>query len=145
MRRWIFFALLGVAACDASERGGAAPQPAVALPADLERVLREYERASAARDTSALVALFAPDGFVLTPGAPPVRGHSALGQALAPRTGPLSLVPIAYAASDSVGYIIGTFGSEQSATDGGKFVLALRRSADGPWRIAADIDNPNRR
>ena len=146
MRRCLLIALLGVAACKPAGRSGrdaAPPLPAVTLPDDLERVLRDYERASGARDTSALAALFTADGFLLTPGAPPVRGQPSLGQALAPRTGPLRLVPIAYAAADSVGYIVGTFGSEQSAADGGKFVLALRRSGTGPWRIAADIDNPN--
>lgn len=147
MRQWLLIALLGASACDTAERstGEVAPPPqAVALPEDLERVLREYERASAGGDTSALVALFTPDGFLLAPGTPPVRGPN-LGRALAPRTGPLRLVPVAYAASDSVGYIIGTFGSEASAAAGGKFVLALRRSGGGPWRIAADIDNPNGR
>ena len=146
MRRWILIALLGGAACKPAGRSGGdagSPLPPVTLPDDLERVLREYARASAARDTSALAALFTADGFLLAPGAPPVRGQPSLGQALAPRTGPLRLVPIAYAAADSVGYIIGTFGSEQSAAHGGKFVLALRRSGNGPWRIAADIDNPN--
>lgn len=110
----------------------------------LVTALLAIERASAARDTSTLVALFTSDGFVLAPGTPPVREQSALGAALAPRTGPLRLVPAAYATSDSVGYVVGTFGSEESAAAGGKFVLALRRTGSGPWRIAADIDNPNR-
>ena len=148
MRRLLVIALLGASACDAAERSGsdgAPPLPAIVLPKDLDRVLREYERASAARDTNALAALFTPDGFLLAPGAPPIRGQPALGPPLASRAGALRLVPIAYAAADSVGYIIGTFGSEQSAAAGGKFVLALRRSGAGPWRIAADIDNPNGR
>jgi hypothetical protein len=53
------------------------------------------------------------------------------------------LVPIAYAISDSAGYVIGTFGAERSAREGGKFVLALKRTGGGPWSIAADIANPN--
>ena len=123
MHRWLLVALLAVSACDPaapSDTGGEAPLPAVALPDDLERVLREYEQASAAGDTSALLALFTSDGLLLAPGAPPVRGEAALGRALASRAGPLRLVPVAYAAADSVGYIIGTFGSEESATAGGK-------------------------
>jgi hypothetical protein len=55
------------------------------------------------------------------------------------------LVPTAYRTSDSVGYIVGTFGAERSATEGGKFVLALARRAGEPWRIAADIANVNGR
>lgn len=147
MRRWLLISLLAAAACDPAERPDRGSSPslsAVQLPEELDQLLREYERASAARDTSALVALFTPDGFLLAPGAPPVSGRSDLGEALALRTGPLRLVPIGYAAADSVAYIIGTFGSEASPAAGGKFVLALRRTGSGPWRIAADIDNPNR-
>jgi hypothetical protein len=49
--------------------------------------------------------------------------------------------------SDSVGYIIGAYnyGETVGATDGGKFVLALRKDASGKWLIAADLDNSNRR
>lgn len=72
MRRWLLAALLGAPACDPAERsdrGGVPPLPAVAPPEDLVRVLRDYERASAARDTSALAAIFTSDGFVLASGA----------------------------------------------------------------------------
>ena len=144
--RSLLIALLGLSACDSTSRShqdGTEPLLAVALPADLDRVLRDYERASSARDGAALAALFTPDGIALAPGAPPVRGP-ALGPALAARSGDVRLVPVSYAVADSVAYIIGTFGSEQSAAAGGKFVLALRRSGGGPWRIAADIDNANR-
>lgn len=90
MHRWLLVALLAVSACDPaapSDTGGEAPLPAVALPDDLERVLREYEQASAAGDTTALLALFTSDGLLLAPGAPPVRGEAALGRALASRAG----------------------------------------------------------
>jgi hypothetical protein len=39
--------------------------PSIELPAALDRVLRDYERAWQARDAAALSALFAEDGFVL--------------------------------------------------------------------------------
>src|SRR6185436_2726568 len=48
--------------------------PSVALPAALERVLRDYEKAWTAGDATALAALFTSDGFVLNSGKPPVRG-----------------------------------------------------------------------
>jgi ketosteroid isomerase-like protein len=135
----------GSAGGDAANGAAAPPLPEVALPAELDRVLRDYERASAAHDSNALAALFTPDGFALVPGRPPVRGREALLPVLAERTGPLRLRPVAYAVADSVGYIVGTFGAERSASEGGKFLLALRRTGDGPWRIAADMDNANRR
>lgn len=130
----------------AQEQTSAAPTslPSVTLPPELDRVLRDYERAWRARDAAALAALFTEDGFVLQPGRPPVRGRNALLAAYQGQGGPLNLRALAYAASDSVGYIIGAFGSANRSGDAGKFTLTLRRSAGGKWLIASDMDNPNR-
>jgi hypothetical protein len=52
---------------------------------------------------------------------------------------------VGYAASDTVGYIIGAYRYGTQTEDGGKFVLALRRAPRGDWKIAADLDAANRR
>jgi ketosteroid isomerase-like protein len=122
----------------------AAPLPSATLPPELERVLRDYERAWQARDAAALAANFTDDGFVLANGRPPVRGQAAIREAYAESGGPLHLRALGYAAGDTVGYIVGAFATRAGEADQGKFVLALRRAPGGPWRIAADIDNPNR-
>lgn len=147
MRTLRLVALLGTLACgrDASVDAPIPPLPAVMLPAGLERVLRDYEAAYARRDATALAELFAEDGFLLQPGRPPIRGRAAIATALAGEGGSLALVPLAYGLADSAGYIIGTFGAERTAGEGGKFVLALQRRGSDRWRIAADIANPNRR
>ena len=146
MRMLVWLALPGVLACgpDTPADGPAPPLPAVTLPAELDRVLRDYESAYAGRDARALGALFAEDGYLLQPGRPAVRGRTAVAAALSGEGGALALVPIAFGMADSVGYVVGTFGAERTAGEGGKFVLALRRDAAGAWRIAADIANPNR-
>ena len=146
MRTLLLVALLGTLACepDAPADAPMPPLPAVVLPAGLERVLRDYEAAYGRRDATALAELFAEDGLLLQPGRPPVRGRAAIAAALAGEGGSLALVPIAYGAADSAGYIIGTFGADRTAGEGGKFVLALRRRGPDRWRIAADIANPNR-
>jgi hypothetical protein len=120
----------------------AAPPPSITLPAELDRVLRDYERGWQARDAQALAALFAADGFVLQPGRPVMRGTEAILEAYRTGGGPLSLRALAYATADSVGYIIGAYASAPGQPDVGKFILALKRSGSGPWRIAADMDNP---
>lgn len=117
--------------------------PSVTLPPELDRVLRDYERHWTSGDEAALAALFAEDGFILQSGRPPVQGRANIQQAYANSSGSLRLRALGYAADDSVGYIIGGFGYREGEPDGGKFILALRRSPGGPWMIAADIDNAN--
>jgi ketosteroid isomerase-like protein len=122
------------------------PLPSVTLPPEVDRVLRDYERAWRARDADALAALFADDGYVLANGAPPRRGRAAIAEGYRGAGGPLFLRALGYSTADTVGFVIGAFRSDEGGADGGKFVLALRRgSATQPWRIAADIDNPIRR
>jgi ketosteroid isomerase-like protein len=130
--------------------GQAVPEsalPSVTLPASLDRVLRDYERAWAAGSAADLAALFTEDGFVLSNGNTPVRGREAIRERYANAGGALRLRALAYATADTVGYIVGAYGygDEAGSPDNGKFVLALRRGADGRWLIAADIDNTNRR
>lgn len=117
------------------------PLPSVELPAPLERVLRDYERAWQGRDAAGLAALFAEDGFVLSNRSQPVRGREAIRRHYERAGGPLALRALAFATSDSVGYIVGAFATQTGGPDVGKFVLALRRRPGGPWLIAADIDN----
>lgn len=132
-------------------RGQARPDPAplasASLPAELDRVLRDYERAWQAGDAAALAALFTEDGFVLGSGRPPARGREAIRAAYQNAGGILRLRALAYAVQDSVGYIIDAFryGAEADAPDTGKFILALRRPPGSPWLIVADIDNGNSR
>ena len=119
--------------------------PSVELPPELARVLRDYESAWRARDPKALALLFAEDGFVLSSGKPPVRGRAAILKAYAGSGGALVLRAFAYATDGSTGYIIGGYGGAADKPDDGKFILALRKNAEGRWLIAADIDNGNSR
>lgn len=118
--------------------------PSVALPPELARVLRDYERAWSDSDPAALAALFARDGFVLGNGRSPVRGRAAIRADYAAAGGTLRLRALTHATDDTVGYIIGAYAYEDALQDAGKFVLALRRTPGGPWLIAGDIDNSNR-
>jgi ketosteroid isomerase-like protein len=132
----------------APARGQEAPParlPSVALPAELDRVLRDYERAWQAGDAAALTALFTDDGFAARPTGW-ARGSDAVRAGYENAGGDLRLRAHAFAAADSVGWIVGSYGyGEEAATvDRGKFVLALRRADDGPWRIVADLDGGNR-
>ncbi|ASR44963.1 DUF4440 domain-containing protein [Xanthomonas citri pv. mangiferaeindicae] len=116
----------------------------MALPPELARVLRDYEQAWRAGDAVALAALFAEDGFVLQSNRPPVRGHAAIQAAYAGQGGgPLRLRALAFAAEDTIAYIVGAYGYGDAPSDTGKFTLTLTREAGAPWRIASDMDNSN--
>jgi ketosteroid isomerase-like protein len=118
--------------------------PSITLPPELDRVLRDYEKAWVAGDTAALAALFSADGFALPNGQMPAGGADAIRAAYQRNAGsPLSLRALHYAQSGDMAYIIGGFGSAAGKPDFGKFVLVLRRGQDGRWRIAADMDNAN--
>jgi ketosteroid isomerase-like protein len=121
---------------------GAGPAPAsVALPPELARVLRDYEKAWRARDAAALARLFAEDGFVLSSGTGPVRGRAAIEKHYAGAGGDLALRAFAFAAEGRVGYILGGYAWDAAATDKGKFTLTLVRADDGRWLIFSDMDN----
>ena len=101
--------------------------PTVELPADVDRVLRDYEQAWAGSDPKGLADLFTEDGFVLRPGRPPVRGRAGILRAYQNAGGRLALRALDFVAGDSVGYVIGGFSAQRNEPDVGKFVLVLRR------------------
>lgn len=118
--------------------------PSVSLPPELDRVLRDYERAWRAGDAAALAALFAEDGFVLQSNRPPIRGRSAIKAAYEGEGGAaLQLRALAYSADETVGYIIGAYGYGAASSDTGKFTLTLQRAPGAPWKIVSDMDNLN--
>lgn len=119
--------------------------PSVSLPADLARVLSDYERAWQARDATALADLFDENGFVLSPGTPPARGRETIRRRYGRSGGPLALRAFAWGTDGSIGYVLGGYASERGKPDSGKFTLTLRRAPDGRWRILSDMDNGNAR
>lgn len=120
--------------------------PSVALPPEIDSVLRAYERAWTANDPAALARLFTPDGMALPNGNAPAQGSAAIAAVYARGAGsPLALRALAFHQAQDLAYVVGGFAPAANQPDVGKFVLVLRRGADGQWRIAADIDNMNAR
>jgi len=118
-------------------------RPSISLPHALEQVLRDYENAWKSGNASALASLFEEDGYVLSPGKPSVHGKSAIEAAYQTAGGDLYLRGIAYEISGPLAYIIGGYRMHPNGPDHGKFVLILRQTPDGIWKIVADMDNPN--
>ncbi len=122
-----------------------APLPSVTLPAELARVLTDYEEAWHKKDAAALAALFAEDGFVLPSGRAPVRGRDAIQKHYTGQGGPLALRALAFETGGSAGYIIGAYAGQKGSPDEGKFTLTLKKDAKGRWLIMSDMDNINSR
>jgi ketosteroid isomerase-like protein len=120
------------------------PQPSVELPAELERVLRDYEQAWATNNAEALAALFTEKGFVPS-NAGWIAGRDAIAKKYASTGGDLRLRAVYYQVVDTVGYIIGAYGYgvEAAQVDRGNFILALKKSDQGKWLIVADLDKGN--
>jgi len=118
--------------------------PSVTLPPELDRILRDYERAWRTGDATALAALFAEDGFILQSNRPPVRGRKAIQAAYEGGSGgPLRLRALAFHTEVTTGYIVGAYGYGDGPGDTGKFTLTLRRTPGQPWLIFSDMDNQN--
>ena len=137
-----------LAPAQASAPQAAAPQvavlPSVQLPPDADRVLRGYEKHWSANNPAAVAALFAADGMALPNGQMPARGPEQITAAYARNAGgPLALRAIAYSEVKDMAYIVGGFAQHAGQPDGGKFIIVLKRGADGKWLIAADMDNMN--
>jgi ketosteroid isomerase-like protein len=120
------------------------PLPSVDLPAPLQRVLTDYEKAWQAKDADALSKLFAEDGFVLSSNNPPIRGRDSIRKFYANAGGGLSLRALAFATEGSVGYVIGGYAGAKGEPDTGKFTLTLKKVGD-KWMIMSDMDNGNAR
>lgn len=143
----VLLVLASIAAPVAARQAGAAPapQPSVALPPELARVLKDYETAWAAKDAARLAGLFAEDGFVLPSGSAPVRGRAAIEKFYTGHGGPLFLRAFAYSIEGKTGYILGGYAGKAGEPDDGKFTLTLQMGEDGRWLIFSDMDNGNRR
>lgn len=85
---WLALTVSPVAAQGAPAAQTQTPLPDVPLPAELDRVLRDYERAWNAGNAAGLAALFAEDGVILQSNQPPVRGRAAIEAAALPSRRP---------------------------------------------------------
>jgi uncharacterized protein (TIGR02246 family) len=126
-------------------QGRPEPLPTVALPAELARVLRDYEQFWRMGNAAGLAALFTEDGLIANRGGW-IRGRTAIREAYQATSGALRLRAVAYRVEGAAGYIIGAYGygDEENVADRGMFILALRQREDGHWLIAADLDGSMR-
>ncbi len=128
--------------------GGCRARPGAADATGMQavtQVIDSYLDAYRRNDADAIAGLYANDAVLLPPGHPLVRGRDdiraywkrGMESGFAMDTVRIEVAP-------GSGYVVGRYyvppnGDDDAET--GKFVIALRRDADGVWRITADIWN----
>ena len=117
------------------------PLPAIALPEDLARLLRE--RAERWSDATMLAQLYSKDSIALGTESPGwIRGPAAIaGYFTARFARAYQLTPVEYRPVGSAGRIAGyyTRGEGEQMQRFGYFHLVVEKGDDGAWRIAAEI------
>lgn len=123
---------------------------------DIDATRNAYVAAWRAADSGAIAELYAEDAVVLYPNQPPVTGRSAIQEYF---TGFFrTFVRQEFALESSEIMIAGDWAFDRGSyrwrgyppnnakpeSDDGKYLVVLRRRADGRWQVARDMDNSNR-
>ena len=114
------------------------PQPSVDLPPEIDRVIREWERATKSADARAFAALFTEDGLMSQPNGW-IRGRDAIRSAAGDiPAADLRVRAHQFAAEDSVATVTGSLSdtSSSSVRDVARVTFTLRRAIGG-WLITS--------
>ena len=83
--------------------------------------------------------------MLLPPDHEPIQGREAIGAFWRQGTDPgLEVRTLRMEVDGNVGYLVGSYhlpATEEEPADSGKYVMCLRRQADGSWKLTADIWN----
>jgi uncharacterized protein (TIGR02246 family) len=113
--------------------------------AAIEAAVNRYVTASNEGDAEALTGLYADDAVLLPPDHEPIQGRAAIADYWRQGTDPgLEVSTLRIEVDGDIGYLIGRYNLPATAeepADSGKYVLCLRRQADGAWKLTADIWN----
>jgi uncharacterized protein (TIGR02246 family) len=111
----------------------------------IEATVDRYVAASNEGDAEALTALYAADAVLLPPDHEPIHGREAIGEFWRQGTDTgLEVSTLRLEVGGDVAYLVGRYHlppTEQEEADSGKYVLCLKRQADGAWKLTADIWN----
>jgi len=132
------------------------PAPAVDMAAE-EAKVREAEttqqKSWAAKDVDKILAFYADDATLMTPGMPAMKGKDAMRPMLKTLTADpnlkldFSAQRVEIAKSGDVAFSQGTYTmvvtdpkSKKAITDKGSYVTGYKKQADGSWKALSDIN-----
>ena len=146
--------LIAAAAC--APASGAAKPDSATTAADMQaigKVRDSFAAAFKAGDVAAITAMYTSDGFTQTNKQPTGTGPAGLTAAYKGTFDQLNIVafaltPVKTEASGTLGYDIGTYSlvatpklKGDTIKEEGRYVVVLRKGADGTWKTIADMDN----
>jgi len=141
---------LGAGPVAAQTASKAAKPSAAGLASGAAKTARDFEAAANRGDAAAVAALYTEDAVVMPSNTAAVKGRAAIQEffkgMFAQGARNLKLVQTTTVGSGSNGYEMGTYEfdigpASASGHDKGKYIVGLRRAADGRWLIAHDIFN----
>lgn len=124
-----------------------------ALSTAITSVRNAFVEAYQAGDAAALAALFTEDGMRLGPNEPMVKGRAAIEESLSQlfagaASAALTVEPVDEGGGGNFGYEIGTYkvkvemkGEAPPIEDQGKYVVLVKQTADGSWKLYTQIWN----
>jgi uncharacterized protein (TIGR02246 family) len=111
----------------------------------ISHVISSYLDAYRRNDPDAIAGLYADDAVLLPPGHELVRGRDDIRKYWSGgMEGGFAMDTVRIEVGGGSGYVVGRYYVPPDAEDDaetGKFVIAVKREADGVWRITADIWN----
>jgi len=142
---------LTMTACAASEPAAPVHDMAADLAA-ITQVRDGYAAAFKAVDAAGIAALFEADGQMMEAGLPTATGTAAIEAAMKTAFGMMTrgdtiITPEKTDVVGDLAYEVGTFKSTATMTGGemmtdeGRYLVVLRRQADGSWKLVATIGN----
>ena len=138
-----------VAGCGESQAAGAAAPLSPADEAAIRKTFEDFVTAAMANDAEAMASLYAEDAVLMFPNEPAVVGLDAIRSRFGADTIETITLPVsAVEGRGDLDYSRGTLtirfqpGSEGDFIDDtGKWIVVLRKQADGSWLTIADIYN----
>lgn len=135
----------------AAETAQTKPQADAGAEAAVREMAQAWAAAANTKDAAKIGSLYAGDAVLMPPNEPTVRGRAAIQaywqKFMDAGARDTSLTTLGVATSGSIGYEWGTYQftmpgpGAQPVTDRGKYLVGLRREADGKWRLAYDVFN----
>lgn len=132
----------------AAEMPGAPAVDVAAIEAEVDQIRSDWIAAAERDDAAAVAALYADDAVVVGPAGQPAQGRQAIQEAFAadfPQATNLQVTSSDVEVSGDLVTDMGEFTQTVQTPDGqqqtvtGRYIVVLRRQADGAWRIVQHL------